>query len=205
MDYITDRDRRLQDRDVRVGMRTDMQSSDTWNINFNRDFEFPPLSFDVVPGRRVPAGSYRSSTLRGRYTFGTQRKISGDLSAARGGFYSGTRTDLACRGRAELTARLALEPGISLNRITLPSGAFTATLLTLRSTLAFSPRMAAGALVQYNSTTSQVSTNVRFRWEYRPMSELFIVYSDGRDTLERGFPALLNRGVTVKLTRLFRM
>ncbi len=37
------------------------------------------------------------------------------------------------------------------------------------------------------------------------MSELFIVYRDGRDTLERGFPALINRGLTVKLTRLFRM
>jgi hypothetical protein len=30
------------------------------------------------------------------------------------------------------------------------------------------------------------------------------VYSDGRDTLTPGFPDLLNRGVTLKLTRLFR-
>jgi hypothetical protein len=37
------------------------------------------------------------------------------------------------------------------------------------------------------------------------MSEFFLVYSDGRDTLGSGFPGLVNRGFTVKLTRLFRM
>jgi len=86
----------------------------------------------------------------------------------------------------------------------MPAGRFTARLLTARGTLSFTPRMLTAALVQYNSTSNAVTTNVRFRWEYRPLSELFVVYSDGRDTLERGFPGLVNRGLTVKLTRLFR-
>ncbi len=203
-DYITDREGRLQNRGVRADIRGDMQSGDAWNVGFNRDFEYVPRAYDVVRGTTIAAGGYHSSTLRGSYTLGTQRKISGDLSAARGGFYDGTRTDAGYRGRVELSTKLSIEPGISINHVTLPSGTFTAKLMTMRTTLAFSPRMSAGALVQYNSTTSQVSTNVRFRWEYRPMSEFFVVYSDGRDTLERGFPALLNRGFTVKVTRLFR-
>jgi hypothetical protein len=65
--------------------------------------------------------------------------------------------------------------------------------------------MLAAALVQYNSTSNLVTTNVRFRWEYLPGSDLFVVYGDGRDTLRlSGEPALLNRGFTVKATRLFR-
>ena len=44
----------------------------------------------------------------------------------------------------------------------------------------------------------------RLRWEYTGGSELFVVYSDGRDTAERGFPALLNRTFAIKATRLFR-
>lgn len=35
-------------------------------------------------------------------------------------------------------------------------------------------------------------------------SELFVVYSDGRDTRARGVPALVNRTLAVKATRLFR-
>jgi hypothetical protein len=45
------------------------------------------------------------------------------------------------------------------------------------------PRMFVAALVQYASATSSLSTNLRFRWEYQPGSELFVVYTEGRDTL----------------------
>ena len=185
-------------------MRTELQNGDTWSVGYSRDFEFLANPFEIVPGTFVPAGAYHSPTVRGNYTLGTQRRISGDVSAAYGTFYGGDRTDLAYRGRAELTSRLSVEPGISLNWVNLPTEHFIATLLTGRVTLSFTPRMLTAALIQYNSTSNLVTTNVRFRWEYRPLSELFIVYSDGRDTLERGFPTLTNRGLTVKLTRLLR-
>jgi hypothetical protein len=59
-------------------------------------------------------------------------------------------------------------------------------------------------LMQYQSASSSLSTNARFRWEYVPGSEFFVVYSDGRDTLSTGYPALENRSFIVKVTRLFR-
>jgi hypothetical protein len=58
--------------------------------------------------------------------------------------------------------------------------------------------------MQYQSRTDSMSTNARFRWEYQPGSEVFVVYSDGRNTLGPGFPDLDNRSVVVKLTKLFR-
>jgi hypothetical protein len=204
LDYITNGDRALENRQARIGVRTELQNSDVWGVGYSRDFEFLADPFEIVTGIVVPAGPYHTQTVRGNYTLGTQRRISGDISAAYGTFYDGDRTDLAYRARAELTSRLSVEPGISLNWVDLPQGRFTATLLTARATLSFTPRMLTAALIQYNSTSQLVTTNVRFRWEYRPLSELFIVYSDGRDTLERGFPTLTNRGLTVKLTRLFR-
>ena len=42
------------------------------------------------------------------------------------------------------------------------------------------------------------------RWEYTPGSEVFVVYSDGRDTTAPGYPGLLNRSFAVKVTRLMR-
>ena len=50
------------------------------------------------------------------------------------------------------------------------------------------PLMFASALLQYNSGTNAVSANVRLRWEYRPGSELFVVYNEERDTLHARFP-----------------
>ena len=59
-------------------------------------------------------------------------------------------------------------------------------------------------LMQYQSASSSLSTNARFRWEYIPGSEFFVVYSDGRDTLDTTTAGLLNRSVAVKATRLLR-
>jgi hypothetical protein len=68
-----------------------------------------------------------------------------------------------------------------------------------------SPRTFVGALLQYNSDSNLIATNIRFRWEYQPGSDLFIVYSDGRDTLGAGrFGILESRALVVKFTRLFR-
>ena len=65
--------------------------------------------------------------------------------------------------------------------------------------------MFVSALLQYTSATEQASTNARFRWEYQPGSELFVVYTDGRTTEQGGFPPpLQNRSLVVKVTRLFR-
>mgnify|MGYP000715222950 CR=1 FL=1 len=60
-------------------------------------------------------------------------------------------------------------------------------------------------IVQYNSTNASVGSNLRFRWEYRPGSELFVVYTDDYDTeAKAGVDALRNRAFVVKVNRLFR-
>jgi hypothetical protein len=86
----------------------------------------------------------------------------------------------------------------------LPQGEFTTRLTGARATYTISPRMFASTLMQYNSSLNTIETNVRFRWEYEPGSDLFVVYTDGRDTTERRLAALVNRGVAVKFTHLFR-
>jgi len=59
-------------------------------------------------------------------------------------------------------------------------------------------------LVQYNSSSKAMNTNLRLRWEYSPGSELFTVYTDERDTALAGVPDLKNRAFVVKVNRLFQ-
>ena len=93
---------------------------------------------------------------------------------------------------------------MALNLVDLPQGDFTATLVSTRATYTLTTRMFFSGLVQYNATGDSLGTNLRFRWEYRPGSELFVVYNDVRDTEFRGPPRLETRAFIVKLTRLFR-
>ena len=86
----------------------------------------------------------------------------------------------------------------------LPYGDFTARLVGSRFTVTPSARMQISSLVQFNVDAKTLTSSVRLRWEYTGGSELFVVYSDGRDTRSAGFPGLLNRTLAIKATRLFR-
>jgi hypothetical protein len=66
--------------------------------------------------------------------------------------------------------------------------------------------MFVSGIVQYSSAGASFGSNVRFRWEYRPGSELFVVYTDDFDTDARtSAPSLRNRAFVVKANRLFRL
>ncbi len=143
--------------------------------------------------------------MRIAYELGPQRRISGGVSFQTGGFFSGKRTEVGYRGRVELTPVFSLEPSISLNWVDLEEGDFTTNLIGGRLNYTFSPRTVLSALVQYNSGSESFSSNIRFRWEYQPGSDLFVVYSDAYDTmLGSGVGMLENRSFVVKFTRLFR-
>ena len=67
-------------------------------------------------------------------------------------------------------------------------------------TYAFNPRAVVNAFIQYNADRQQVSSNIRFNWTHHPLSNLFIVYNDTRDTITG---LTRERTFTVKLTNLF--
>lgn len=64
--------------------------------------------------------------------------------------------------------------------------------------------MFASALLKYSYTDRTFSSNLCFRWEYTPGSELFIVWTDERDTAPRSGALLRNQAFVIKLTRLWR-
>jgi hypothetical protein len=131
--------------------------------------------------------------------------VSGNFAADRGTFYSGHKTAISLsRGRTSVGSRLSVEPAYFFNWVDLAEGSFTSQLLGGRVTYSMTPMMFVNALLQYTSSNHAVSSNVRLRWEYRPGSELFVVYNEDRDTLARRFPALANRALIVKINRLFR-
>lgn len=205
LDYLTDaRAVQVQAKEQAALFRVDFQSSDSASIEHAREYEFLPGRFTVAPGVVVPAGGYRAETTRVSYVMGQQRRVSGRMSAATGTLYGGTRRELTYSGRWGVLPQFSIEPSLSLNRADLPYGAFDARLVSSRFTVTPSARMLISSLVQYNVDAHTLSSSVRLRWEYTGGSELFVVYSDGRDTQDRPGAGLQNRTFAVKATRLFR-
>lgn len=182
--------------------RIQQSNGDELNADVTRTEDHPREAFTVA-GAAILPGSYRFGEVRLNYVLGPQRPVVGTLTAARGGFYGGHKTELGFNGRLSPVTRLMFEPTWTWSDLQMPSGRFNAQLVGLRTTVALTPRMFAAALVQYNATASAMGANVRFRWEYRPGSDLFVVYGESRDM--RLDPMRLDRSLTVKFTHFFQM
>ena len=95
---------------------------------------------------------------------------------------------------------LNLDLSYTRNEVTLPNGSFTTGLIGARILYGFNPRAFFNAFLQYNADTHQVSSNLRFNFTHHPLSDLYVVYNDRRDTVNG---QLLERAVILKLTNLF--
>jgi hypothetical protein len=204
-DYVTNADGSVVENRTYVGnFDIEFHSSDVASADYTHDYEFLPIDFRIAPGVIVPTGEYVSDTVRGAYTLGQQRMISGTVATSYGSFYDGTRIESTYSGRVTFNPRFAIEPSVTLNWVDLPYGDFTARIVSSRFIVTPTPRLSFSSLVQVNASSDTVSSSVRMRWEYVPGSELFVVYSDGRDTTSTTPIGLLNRTFAIKATRLLR-
>ena len=207
LDYFTDASsNRLQSRAVEAVFRGDLNSGDAFSASVLHEYDFLPQPFVVQPSIVVPTGGYGFASVTGSYTLGPNRAIRGTFGVTTGAFYGGTKHSISFNGgRFQIGPHLAVEPSISENWIDLPWGAVRTDVVATRTTYSFSPRADLSALVQYNSSASSLSSNIRLRWQYAPGSDLFVVYSDARTTrVPDDFTELQGRTLVVKITRLFR-
>ena len=204
--YVENTRGRLETREQIGEFAVEFQNSDRLSAAYQSQYEFLPRPFTIASGVTLPVGGYGFDFFKAGWEMGAQRRLSANLLLERGAFYDGRKTVItASRGRVSLNARLAVEPTYSVNWVTLPAGDFTAQVGGARITYTMTPRMFASGLVQYSSSLRTVSANLRFRWEYQPGSELFVVFNEERDTRPTALSPLATRSVIVKVNRLFRL
>jgi len=206
INYLTNNQNRLETREIVGLFQTELVNTDVAGIMYTDTFDRPVRPFDVAPGVRIPVGGYNFHTLQLSYTGGQQRKISGAIVYETGTYYGGTQQSVSVNSaRMEITPAISIEPAVSVNFVDLPQASFTATVFRTRVTYTITPRMFVSGIVQSNSTTNSMGSNLRLRWEYAPGSELFVVYTDDYDTESRPQSTTLrNSAIVIKVTRLFR-
>ncbi len=210
MDYVTDADATVvQNKQLRghVPDRLPEQRSVLARVH-SSDYELIPRPFTISPGVVVPAGGYDYRNRAHRpIRSASSDPISGRRRCrSRHALRRRRAPKQATAGASAIVPQFAVEPSISLNWVDLPYGTFSAQLLNSRFIFTPSPRMIISSLVQYNMSARSITSSVRLRWEYRPGSELFVVYSDGHNLLESQTPTgLLNRSIALKITRLLRL
>jgi len=208
LNYLTNTQNRLDTREGIGRVEAELTNSDLYSVQYTDSFERLVRPFAIATGITLPAGNYDFHTTRIGYIGGQQRRYSGEVVYEFGTFYNGDRQTISLNtARVQITPQVSLEPSLSINWVDLVQGSFTAKVARTRATYTITPRMFVSGIVQYNSAGTSFGSNVRFRWEYRPGSELFVVYTDDFNTeeLRPDVTSLRSRAFVVKFNRLFRL
>jgi hypothetical protein len=205
MEYIKNGFGDLETRIQSGRFAMERQNSDMFVVEANDSYELLLNPFQVATGVRIPRGGYSFRDMTVSYQLGQQRRFNGQIAFNKGTFYNGDITGLTLSSaRLAILKQWSVEPSITFQDVNLPVGDFRTQLVRVRTDYGFHPRMFLSGLVQYATAGNLFSTNIRFRWEYKLGSELFVVYTDERDTTRPGYPDLRNQAFVVKFNRLMR-
>lgn len=201
--YITDQTNRMVGRVNHLMLGTTLRDDSFINVIFQQRLDVLDRPFRIRPDVTIPVGSYQANEWTFSYNTSRGKRIYQRLSVAPHQFYDGTRLQLTAAAGIRASSRFSTELQYNRNDVKMPWGDFLVNLSTLRVDYTFSPRMTIRSLTQYNSSTHEISNNVRFNFIHRPGSDLYIVYNDLSQT---GLPADIfgtkDRQLVVKMTYL---
>jgi hypothetical protein len=178
----------------------DFQNGGKLIAGVEQSFERLVKPFAIRPAVVLPVADYDFTRLTISGNTDLSRPLNATIAGSSGQFWDGTSS--AVSGTFNVRVNYHLTVGVTLNTTVadLPEGDFTATIAGTRVQLGFTPHMFLGSFLQYNTTTHQFSSNTRFNFIHHPLSDLFIVYNERRDTITQ---SLLDRALIVKFTNLF--
>ncbi len=208
--YTTDQHNRLLTRRTHNMVGTYFEDGSSVVVYFNDHFEQLDLPFRIRPDVTIPAGTYRFGEWVFSYTTDPSRRLYAKTRYSPQTFFDGTRTDVQATLGVRVTSSIAAEARFNRSDVDLPDGAFIADLASVTFDLALSPDVTLRTLSQYNSTTHEISTSIRFNWIYSPGSDIYIAYDELRldtdplmlDPHARRSPWLRNRQLAIKMTYL---
>jgi hypothetical protein len=201
LDYTTDQQNRLVTRRIHHMVGTRFQDGTYVNVILNRWLDVLDQPFAIRSDVRIPRGVYRYHDWNFSYSSNPSHRFYQRVSYGPQTFYGGTRTDVDLTLGLRATSQASAEFSLQRNDVDLPWGAFVVNLGVLRLDYTLSPQMTIRSLSQYNSSTRQFSTSIRYNFIYKPGSDLYIVY-DGLQGNLPGRPELRNQQVVVKMTYL---
>jgi hypothetical protein len=176
------------------------ENNGSLNFNVNQTFDRLVRPFAIRSNVAIPVGDYEYRRYTASVNSGSNRKVGVTGNVNWGEFWSGDNRAFTTALDIRPNYHINVDLNYSRNHVTLPNGTFTTGLVGARLLYGFSPRAFFNAFVQYNQDTHQVSSNLRFNFTHHPLSDLYLVYNDRRDTRTGD---VVDRAVIVKVTNLF--
>jgi hypothetical protein len=178
-----------------------MQFRSTENLNFGINNSEVQLQFPIsfTGATPLPIGHYLYSDAEISYRSDFRKNIGFNLNGGYGQFYNGKRTTLRAGFFIRKLPHVNLNFNVQYNNISFPDpyGGAEIFLITQRTEINFTTNLFWTTFFQYNTQRNNFNINSRLQYRFKPMSDLFVVYTDNyfTDPLFKS----KNRAIVLKL------
>lgn len=165
---------------------------DNQQINLLFPFRF------TSSGDALPKAMYNFTQAELNYETDGRKTFAGEAGVRYGSFYNGSLFQLSGRMTYRVQPWGNFTLNVEYNRLQFPErfGSTNLLLISPRVEINFSTSVFWTTFLQLNTQNNNFNINSRFQWRFKPMSDLFIVYTDNyfTDPLFKN----KNRGVVLK-------
>ncbi|HBH61767.1 MAG TPA: hypothetical protein DDX85_08535, partial [Nitrospiraceae bacterium] len=200
--YLTNQQNRLIGRDYNLGFTTTFHSGDYLELSYLNNFDLLEADFEIRPGIVVPSGDYNLDLVSLSVSTDESRKLSGYFFTSYGDYFDGNRTTYSVSLKLKPSKYFKILPGFTREEVALPEGSFDANLVTTTLEYTISTKAFINALLQWNDESEEVSSNLRFNYEYSSGSNIYLVYNETRSTEGEG---LKEQAIVLKITHLWSL
>ena len=159
-----------------------IQFLNTGNLFFNAtnnkvNLLFPTSFTDAKP---LPRGNYSYNKFRVGYFSDFRKVFSFNINAGSGQFYNGTYNTVSAGINLHRQPHVNAGVNAEYNKLIFPAGYGSRELFLLSSRVEinFTTALFWTTFLQYNTQRNNFNINSRFQYRFRPMSDLFLVYTD---------------------------
>ena len=139
--------------------------------------------FNIYKNVFVPIGDYHWTRHQLTYGSAQDQRLTVSFFERFGTYYNGRLNEARVRSTYRANERLSLNFSNQWNRFRLPvpHGEFSVLVGSLQTNYSLSRFLTLSALAQMNTANRQaVNSNIRLRWNYRPDSDLYVIYTAGQ-------------------------
>ena len=199
-------DYRLADRSVNPEFFIEFPGQSTLSFGYSSDFTYLYFPFDPTnkeSGEKLPVGEYHYNSAGVSFNSDVRKKVYFDLGASRGDFFNGNISQVEGGLNFRWQPVGIIAATFAYNDIQLPNPYNSASfwLIGPRAELSFSRSLFFSTFLQYNTQANNVNINSRLQWRFRPVSDLFLVYTDNYYSNQFfDGPQVKNRALVLKVT-----
>jgi hypothetical protein len=187
----------------------DFKSSASARVSLNTMVEDLTEDLEFPQDLTVPRGKYSFVEWQGSYNIADGSLFRGRISSNVGTFYDGWRLQLGYSPTWNVNRFVELSGSFDFTHLEFPDRNQKANihLIGIKTQMGLNTKISLNSLIQYNTASNLIASNVRFRYNFAEGSDLWLVYTDDLNTERNREPLALPvsniRTVLLKYTHTF--